>query len=105
MGRTASWLVARAPARGALAQLAAGGAIAVSVPVTCAAGAAVALSAAGALAYAPAFLVGTWLLKTSAAGRALGRAGLDVARPLERGDLAGARTALRSLCSRDPSRL
>jgi adenosylcobinamide-phosphate synthase len=99
MGRTTSWLVARAPRHGALAQLAAGAGIAIAVPVTFAAGAAVAAT------YAPALVVGTWLLKSSAAGRALGRAGLDVARPLERGDLAGARTALRSLCSRDPSRL
>jgi adenosylcobinamide-phosphate synthase len=99
MGRTTSWLVARAPRDGAIAQLAAGAGIAIVVPAVFAAGAAVAV------AYAPAFVVGTWLLKSSAAGRALGRAGLDVARPLDRGDLAGARTALRSLCSRDPSHL
>jgi adenosylcobinamide-phosphate synthase len=99
MGRATTWLVARAPRHGAIAQLAAGAAIAVVVPATFAAGAALAV------AYAPALVVGTWLLKSSAAGRALGRAGVDVARPLERGDLSGGRAALRSLCSRDPARL
>jgi adenosylcobinamide-phosphate synthase len=99
MGRATTWLVARAPRHGAIAQLAAGAAIAVVVPATFAAGAALAV------AYAPALVVGTWLLKSSAAGRALGRAGVDVARPLERGDLGGGRAALRSLCSRDPARL
>ncbi|HUQ02413.1 MAG TPA: adenosylcobinamide-phosphate synthase CbiB [Kofleriaceae bacterium] len=99
MGRTTTWLVARAPRRGPMAQLAAGAGIAVVVPATFAAGAALAI------AYAPAIVVGTWLLKSSAAGRALGRAGLEVARPLARGDLAAGRTALQSLCSRDPSHL
>jgi adenosylcobinamide-phosphate synthase len=99
MGRATTWLVARAPRHGVIAQLAAGAAIAVVVPATFAAGAALAV------AYAPALVVGTWLLKSSAAGRALGRAGVEVARPLERGDLGGGRAALRSLCSRDPARL
>ena len=99
MGRTTSCLVARAPRRGAVAQLAAGAAIALAVPATFAAGAALTV------AHGPALLAGTWLLKSSAAGRTLGTAGLDVARPLERGDVAAARVALRSLCSRDPARL
>lgn len=95
MGRTAAFLVERAPKHGAIAQLAAGAGIAVVVPTT--------FGAAAALA--PGWIVATWLLKSSAAGRALGAAGRDVARPLVRGDLPAARSALRSLCSRDPARL
>jgi len=50
-------------------------------------------------------LVGAFLLKASFALRALGRAAREVVRPLEVGNLDGARLALRSLCSRDPSTL
>lgn len=48
---------------------------------------------------------GLWLLKGSLSLRMLGEAGLVLAEALERGDLAGAREGLRSLCSRDPSAL
>ena len=48
---------------------------------------------------------GVWLLKASFALRELGRAALRVVKPLEDGNLAEARNALRGLCSRDPSEL
>jgi adenosylcobinamide-phosphate synthase len=51
------------------------------------------------------FVVSVWLLKSSFAFRGLGRAAFDVRDALTRGDLEAAREALRSLCSRDPSRL
>lgn len=95
MGKTALFLVERAPRHGAIAQLAAGAGIAIAVPAAFGAAAAI----------VPSWIVATWLLKSSAAGRALGSAGRAVARPLVRGDVPAARTALRSLCSRDPSRL
>jgi adenosylcobinamide-phosphate synthase len=46
-----------------------------------------------------------YLLKSAFAIRALAAAGLKVARALAAGDLEAAREGLRSLCSRDPSRL
>ncbi len=51
------------------------------------------------------FLVGTWLLKSTFAARALGEAAAGVAAALRAGDLPRARLALRSLCSRDPAAL
>jgi adenosylcobinamide-phosphate synthase len=50
-------------------------------------------------------LLGAALLKPAFAGRALFQAVAAVRRPLVGGDLDGARLALRSLVSRDPSRL
>jgi adenosylcobinamide-phosphate synthase len=50
-------------------------------------------------------IAGAWLLKSAFALRELGRAAMRVVRPLEEGNLAEARLALRSLCSRDPSEL
>ena len=50
-------------------------------------------------------LLGGLLLKATFALRALGQAAKRVTRPLDQGDLTGARLALRSLCSRDPSEL
>ena len=51
------------------------------------------------------FVTAVWLGKSTFAARALGRAAGVVARGLRAGDLPGARAGLRSLCSRDPSRL
>jgi len=51
------------------------------------------------------FVVSVWLLKSSFAFRGLGRAAFGVRDALGSGDLAAARRALRSLCSRDPSTL
>jgi adenosylcobinamide-phosphate synthase len=50
-------------------------------------------------------VAGAWLLKSAFALRELGRAAMRVVKPLEAGNLAEARLALRSLCSRDPSDL
>ncbi len=50
-------------------------------------------------------VAGAFLLKACFAIGALGRAGDVVADALERDDLDGAREGLRSLCSRDPTRL
>ncbi|HKI37565.1 MAG TPA: adenosylcobinamide-phosphate synthase CbiB [Gemmataceae bacterium] len=50
-------------------------------------------------------VAGVFLLKASFALRELGAAAERVRRPVEAGDLPAARTALRSLCSRDPSQL
>ncbi len=56
------------------------------------------------VAYYPAaqILIGGLLLKASFALRALGQAAKRVVGALSKGDLADARLALRSLCSRDP---
>jgi adenosylcobinamide-phosphate synthase len=51
------------------------------------------------------FVASVLLLKSSFAFRGLGRAAFGVRDALARGDLAAARYALRSLCSRDPSTL
>jgi adenosylcobinamide-phosphate synthase len=50
-------------------------------------------------------LASVWLLKSSFAFRGLGRAAFAVRDALARSDIAAAREALRSLCSRDPSAL
>lgn len=92
-----------------LGQLVAGAVLAVAVPCLFAGGAAVALrllsrwpGTAGALLH---FAAGVWLLKSAIALRALGQAARGVARPLERGDLPGARRGLAGLCSRDAASL
>ena len=103
IGRTIGWLTAHAPQRGPIAQLAAGLAIAIAVPAAFTA-AAVALTvwAGGSIV---ATVIAIWVLKSMFAARALGDAGRAVRDPLAHGDLAAARFALRSLCSRDPGRL
>lgn len=103
IGTVSRWLVARAPRHGAAAQLVAGAAIAVAVPAGFAA-ATIGITGPvdGTLA---GLLLGAWLLKSTFAARALGAAAREVRVPLARGDLDAARAALRSLCSRDPSRL
>jgi adenosylcobinamide-phosphate synthase len=101
MGRTLRLLRRAAPPEGRrLAQLAWGAVAALAVPLLFG-------GAAGLVPLRPtlAFLVFVLLLKSSFALSALGRAARDVARSLERGDLAGARHGLRHLCSRDPARL
>jgi adenosylcobinamide-phosphate synthase len=101
MGKLASALERRAPLRGRMLPLLAGGLIVLMVAVP--------FALAGALiARLPVLLellLGTFILKTTFALRALGAAGLAVRRRLDDGDLPGARDALRSLCSRDPANL
>jgi adenosylcobinamide-phosphate synthase len=92
------------PSSGAGGQLLGGLLLALVVPLACAG---LTLGAAALLCPLP--LVG-WLfhvlvLTAMFALRALGEAARAVSRALDAGDLEGARLALRSLCSRDPSQL
>jgi adenosylcobinamide-phosphate synthase len=104
MGKAISGSLWLAPRKGWWRQLIFGGILAVGI---CATG--VGLSwlalylAAGTAALE--IVVGAYLLKGSLALRELGRAARRVRVPLERNDVAEARLALRSLCSRDPSGL
>ncbi|MFZ5475150.1 MAG: adenosylcobinamide-phosphate synthase CbiB [Myxococcota bacterium] len=97
MGSTIAWARDRAPARGELAY---GAAMALGIPTLFAAAA----WAITAVPYAG-WLAGVLILKSCLAVRALGDAGRVMRDTLARGDLAGAREGLRSLCSRDPSTL
>lgn len=51
------------------------------------------------------WFVGVWLTKSTFALRALGKAAMELRALVARGDLEGARLALRSLCSRDPKEM
>jgi adenosylcobinamide-phosphate synthase len=111
IGALTTALVRLAPARGPGRQLAAGAGIALLVPLV-ACGLSWALLAALAaarpsspLAALPALAVATLLCKSSFSLRGLGRAAGAVRDALTGGQLAAARHALRSLCSRDPERL
>jgi adenosylcobinamide-phosphate synthase len=105
MGRVITWCEARMRRQAPpLTQLLQGAAIAIGVPALFAMGAAIALVG---LADTPwlRLLVSIWLLKSTFAVSALGAAATEVRRALALGDLAAARTALGSLCSRDASEL
>jgi adenosylcobinamide-phosphate synthase len=108
MGRAIAFADRRAMswARGPVAQLVAGALIALAVPALFALGAGWLLSAAARVPVpGVALLAATWLLTSSFALRALGAAGLAVSRALARGDVAGGRRGLASLCSRDAGAL
>lgn len=104
MGNTVRVIERALPTRGVVRQLAAGTALALVVPAGFAAAAATLI---GVLERWPAaaWLAEALLLTAMFAGRALGEAARTVQRALEASDLGGARYALRSLCSRDASRL
>jgi adenosylcobinamide-phosphate synthase len=85
-------------------QLAAGLAVTVAIPCVLA-GASAWLGAALGPWPAMQAIAAIWLLKSTFALRALGRAAGAVERALVHDDLAAGREALRSLCSRDPSAL
>jgi adenosylcobinamide-phosphate synthase len=104
MGRCISLLEKRAPRAGHLRQLAWGALAAVTVPALFAAGAALLVVCSRRLGWAGAPLEAL-ALKSTFALRELGRAGARVREALGRGAVGEARDALRSLCSRDPSRL
>jgi adenosylcobinamide-phosphate synthase len=89
---------------GPVGQLMSGALVALGIPAGFAAGAAW-LGACLASHPVVSAIATVWLLKSTFALRALGRAGLDVAEALDRRDLGAARVGLRSLCSRDPSLL
>lgn len=89
---------------GAGAQLAFGAALAVGLPVVSGAGAWLVLRVC-ALVPGLELVAAVLLLKSSFAVRALREAAFVVRDALAAGDLTGARSGLRSLCSRDPSEL
>lgn len=104
MGSAIRLLEQRAPRTGRATQLGWGLLVALTLPALFAA------SAWGLLAFLrpwplAALAAETLLLKSTFAVRALGAAAADVGRALERADLPAARSALRSLCSRDPAAL
>jgi adenosylcobinamide-phosphate synthase len=104
MGKVISRLERCAPRRGPIRQLVAGALIALVVPVSFAGASAVALADLWAWPV-PWLVASVALLKSMFAIRALGRAATEVRAALARGSLADARYALRSLCSRDASKL
>jgi adenosylcobinamide-phosphate synthase len=104
MGRLLTLLERVAPTSGRMRQLAWGALVAVCVPGLFAAGAFALAAAARRLGWAGVPLEAL-ALKSTFALRALGEAGLRVRDALREGDLSRARDGLRSLCSRDPSRL
>lgn len=104
MGSLISLLERAAPASGRARQLVWGALVAVCVPGLFAAGAFALVSATRRLGWAGVPLEAL-ALKSTFALRALGDAGLRVRDALRQGDLRRAREGLRSLCSRDPSRL
>jgi adenosylcobinamide-phosphate synthase len=104
LGKTIAGLLRLAPQHGWWRQLAFG---AVLAAVSCGLSAGLSVLALWLAAPFPLLeiLVGTFFLKASFALRELGQAAFRVLRPLQQGNLAQARQALRSLCSRDPSEL
>jgi adenosylcobinamide-phosphate synthase len=103
MGKVASWLEKLSPSSGAIRQLVAGAFIALLLPSSFAgAGVLVSNLRAWPLLW---FVINVLLLKSTFAVRALGRAASDVRGALAGGGLVNAQRALRSLCSRDPSKL
>jgi adenosylcobinamide-phosphate synthase len=105
MGRAISVCERLAPARGRLAQLVAGAAIALAVPLVFASAAALVEGSLRAQHPLLGLLVGAILLKTTFALRALGRAARVVRDAVADGRIDDARAGLRALCSRDPSSL
>jgi adenosylcobinamide-phosphate synthase len=103
MGKVASWLEKLAPRNGVIRQLVAGAFIALVLPSSFA-GASLLVSDLRAWPVVW-FVVSVLLLKSTFAVRGLGRAAFEVRGALARGSLSDARQALRSLCSRDPSKL
>src|SRR5947209_6073794 len=103
-GRVVSGLLRLAPAQGWGKQLAFGAFLAGGL-VAGSAGLALLVMRLTAGMPFPEVLLGAFLLKASLALRELVEAAARVQQPVQRGDLAAAREALRSLCSRDPSQL
>jgi adenosylcobinamide-phosphate synthase len=104
MGKLVSLLLRLAPRSGWWRPFAFGVLLAAGAPALSAAAALAALRLAVAVPGLE-IVLGIFLLKTSFALRELGAAAERVRAPVEAGDLPGAREALRSLCSRDPSQL
>lgn len=100
MGRAIDLALRAAPQARPARELAYGVAVAIVLPVGCFC-AGVAVLAATTRVPLLHLAVETFLLKSAFALHALGAAARDVRDPLRGGDLAAARRALRSLCSRD----
>ena len=105
MGHLTEALERLAPRSGRLRQLVAGAAIALLAPAAFAAAAGWAAWGLRELHPVAYLLGGGMLLKTAFSVRGLATAALDVARPLEEGDLGEARVRLRSLVGRDTAAL
>jgi adenosylcobinamide-phosphate synthase len=104
MGLLISALLRLAPQAGRCRQLLFGCLLVVVVAGSSAAGTVAVLEMAAAIPWLQ-VLLAAYLLKGSFALCELRRAAWRVVRPLEKDDLAAARSALRELCSRDPSQL
>jgi adenosylcobinamide-phosphate synthase len=104
LGSAVSLVLRAAPARGPVRQLGFGALLALGAPIGCAA-IAVGVMAATARWPLVQLVAAIALLKPAFALRSLGEAADRVRRRLAAGDVAGARTALASLCSRDPAAL
>jgi adenosylcobinamide-phosphate synthase len=104
MGRVTKQAERRLRSPVPLVQLVAGSFIALGVPALFAGGSMLALRATARWPLVT-FVVGVWLLKSTAAFKALGAAGAQMRDHLQRGALDQARRSLGSLCSRDGSAL
>lgn len=104
MGKSIAFCERLAPARGRFAQLVAGGAIAIAIPLTFAGAASLAEASLRGHALLG-FVLGAVILKTTFALRCLGRAVSSVRDQLAAGQIDAARRSLRALCSRDASSL
>jgi adenosylcobinamide-phosphate synthase len=104
MGKTIAFLERLAPGAGAKRQLVFGALVALSVPALFAAASALLLARARAIP-ALEFAISIVLLKSTLALRALADAARKVERALREDRIDDARAGLRSLCSRDPSKL
>jgi adenosylcobinamide-phosphate synthase len=104
MGRVTKQAERRVRNGGPIVQLVAGSFIALGVPCLFAGGSVLALRATTRWPLVT-FVVGVWLLKSTAAFTALGAAGAKMRQHLPRGELDQARRSLGSLCSRDAADL
>jgi adenosylcobinamide-phosphate synthase len=104
MGRSISAGLRLSPSRGWWRQFIFGGSLTLAV-VTASAGLAWLLLEASHGHPLLEIAAGAFFLKASFALRELGRAAMSVVRPIQEGNLTAARLGLRSLCSRDPSKL
>ena len=104
IGKVATFVERLGPQRGDRARLIWGALLAIGAPAAAASSAFVALRALSPWPWVE-FALGVFLLKSTFALRALGRAADSVSNPLNASDLDAARRGLGNLCSRDPSDL
>jgi adenosylcobinamide-phosphate synthase len=104
IGKTASFLLRFAPRNGWWPPFVFGVLLALGLPAACFLASRFVLHLGAHLPWGE-IVLGTFLLKASFALRELVIAAERVRAPVEAGDMPAARTALRSLCSRDPEQL